>query len=463
MSASGPFSASARTDERDWLIEAEEPIAGLQLRNGGELPGVIVTPALLELVRKARAYRFKLARAIDARDDGDRISAWVEVEPDADGAGCRIALTDWHSEPATEPAMHAERERQVAMARQLAELTARLGSRQEVLTAHSDCAELQALVARMNAGLGQPWTDFVELEGAQHHQPVHWRLLDGARMRLDGSARDWRAVLVPLAQGSSGLQGFELYLSAEQALPEPATEPANLAVRPRTPGIGREIAPVLRQPVSRIIANAETIRTQMAGPLAEEYAAYAADIASAGEHLLALIDDLTTLEMVEDEEFSPAPDKIDLADVARRAVGILGVRARERGIEVDAPKEGETAPAIGEFRRVLQILLNLLGNAIRYAPEGSGVWLRVEQEGERARVIVADQGEGLDETQQERVFRKFERLGRSGDGGTGLGLYISRRLAEAMGGSLTVESARGQGARFILDLPGFADRRELPR
>jgi signal transduction histidine kinase len=174
-------------------------------------------------------------------------------------------------------------------------------------------------------------------------------------------------------------------------------------------------------------------------------------------------DDLTTLELVEDEEFSPAPDKIDLADVARRAVGILGVRARERGITVDAPEDGETAPAIGEFRRVLQILLNLLGNAIRYTPEGSEVRLRVEQDGARARVIVADQGEGLDEAQQERVFRKFERLGRSGDGGSGLGLYISRRLAEAMGGTLTVESARGQGARFILELPGFADRRELPR
>ena len=129
------------------------------------------------------------------------------------------------------------------------------------------------------------------------------------------------------------------------------------------------------------------------------------------------------------------------------------MRARERGITVDAPKEGEAAPAIGEFRRVLQVLLNLLGNAIRYSPEGSGVWLRVEHDGMRSRVIVADQGEGLDEAQQARVFGKFERLGRSGDGGSGLGLYISRRLAEAMRGSLTVESARGQGARFILDLP----------
>ncbi len=108
------------------------------------------------------------------------------------------------------------------------------------------------------------------------------------------------------------------------------------------------------------------------------------------------------------------------------------------------PRARETVPAIGEFRRVLQVLLNLLGNAIRYAPEGSQVWLRVEQDEGRARVVVADQGEGLSEAQQARAFDKFERLGRSGDGGTGLGLYISRRLARAMGGKLLVESAPGR-------------------
>ncbi len=67
---------------------------------------------------------------------------------------------------------------------------------------------------------------------------------------------------------------------------------------------------------------------------------------------------------------------------------------------------------------------------------------------------MADQGPGLSPEQQARVFEKFERLGRSGeDGGSGLGLYISRRLARAMGGELTVESALGQGARFILEVP----------
>jgi signal transduction histidine kinase len=218
--------------------------------------------------------------------------------------------------------------------------------------------------------------------------------------------------------------------------------------------IGQELAPVLRQPIARIIANAETIRTRLAGPLSDEYSRYAADIAAAGQHLLALLDDLSDLEVVEAEDFRTAPDRIDLGDVARRAAGILVVRARDQDIAIDAPKVGETMPAIAEFRRVLQILLNLVGNAIRYSPTGSQIWLRLEGEGARARIVVADQGPGMSDDQQARIFDKYERLGRSSeDGGSGLGLYISRRLARSMGGELRVESAPGQGARFILDLP----------
>jgi signal transduction histidine kinase len=466
MSSVAPFPTRARTDARDWLIEADEPLAALQMRNGGDLPGLIVAPALLELVRKARTYGFRLARSVQARDANEKISAWAEVEPDGEGGGCRITLTNWRSDPVVDPAPVAERERQVALARQVADVQARLDPRQGVLMAEGRASDVAQLVERMRAAPGEVWTSFVTIEGDSQRQPAHWRLLDGARLTIPGSERTWQATIVPLGQPVPGSAGFELLLAADQVLPEVTSAPVaeTMPSDPRRlPGIGRDIAPVLRQPVARIIANAETIRTQMAGPLAEEYSAYAADIASAGEHLLALIEDLTTLEMVEDEEFAPAPDQIDLADVARRAAGILGVRARERGITVDAPKPGETAPAIGEFRRVLQILLNLVGNAIRYSPAGSGVWIRVEHDAQAARVTVADQGEGLDPDQQARVFGKFERLGRSGDGGSGLGLYISRRLAIAMDGALDVESAKGHGARFTLTLPSFADRRKTPR
>lgn len=459
----GSFFATARTDGRDWLVEADEPLAGLQLRSGGELPGIVATPALLELVRKARRYGLKLARAIHAQDDREQVTAWVEVEPEASGEGCTIGVANWQTAPLAREEPDSAEERRAAIERHVAELAARLGPDQEVISVDCDNAELAETAARLSEGLGRRWTDLVEVEGnGEHRQPLHWRLLDGARVTVAGSQRHWKAVLLPLGRPEPGQAGFDLLFVADEPPAAEIARPTDTGTRFNA-GIGREIAPVLRQPIARIIANAETIRTQLAGPLAEEYSNYAADIATAGEHLLALLDDLADLEVVEADDFSAAPDRIDLADVARRAAGILGVRARERGIEIDAPKEGESVPAVGEFRRVLQILLNLLGNALRYAPEGSQVWLRAEAEDGRARIVVADQGEGLSAEQQAKAFDKFERLGRSGDGGSGLGLYISRRLARAMNGELTVDSAPGQGARFMLDLPTFDERRTKPR
>ena len=462
MTAAQPVLARALSDGDDRLVSADEPLARLQLRCGGELPGTIAVPALLEAVRKARRYEIKLARAISAQAGEETITAWVEVEPRQDGSeGCEIVLRNWTSAGLPPENVDAIQHRRAGIERQLAELTAVLDARQCLLAVEAEAPDLQELAAAMRAGLGRKWTEFVEIEGGSHHQPMHWRLLDGAPLRVGGSPRSWRASLFPNATPGTPPEGFELCLTSETPLarPEPAaTAASDEAGVAQTAGglIGRDVAPVLRQPIARIIANAETIRTRLAGPLAGEYADYAADIAAAGQHLLALLDDLADLEVVEAEDFSTAPDRIDAADVARRAAGILGVRARERGIVVDAPRAGESLPAIAEFRRVLQVLLNLIGNAIRYSPANSQVWVRIESEGERARIVVADQGPGLSARDQARVFEKFERLGRSGDGGSGLGLYISRRLARQMGGDLRVESAPGQGARFILELP--ADR-----
>lgn len=456
MSSGSPFLAEARTDATDCLITAGEPLAGLQIRCGGAIPGTVAIPALLELVRKARAYDLKLARLIRASDGNEAVTAWVAVEPDGEG-GCRIAVQNWQTAPLPPEDVGAVAAHRTAIDRTVAELVARLDAHQAVLAVESSAPDLAELAAAMKAGTGKPWTEFVGVEGSEHLQPLHWRLLDGANVTVPGSQRHWRAALLPQAVPAGPPAGFELCLTAEAPLPPlpPAPPPQTASGMPSNPPglVGRDIAPVLRQPIARIIANAETIRTRMAGPLAEEYSQYAADIAAAGQHLLSLVEDLADLEVVEAEDFNTAPDRIDLADVARRAAGILGVRAQERGITIDAPKLGEHLPAIAEFRRVLQVLLNLVGNAIRYSPDKSQIWIRLEDAGARARVVVADQGPGLTDEQQARLFEKFERLGRSDETGSGLGLYISRRLARAMGGELTVESAPGQGARFNLDVP----------
>jgi signal transduction histidine kinase len=455
--------ARATSDAGHRLVHAEEPLAGLQRSCGGELPGMIAVPELLELVRKAQHYQLPLARAITALDGQDLITTWAEVEPlasiDGEQQGCDIILRSWQAEPLPPDDTRSVLQRRALIDREVAELTAWIDADLRILTVTSDSAELRELASAMQKGVGKPFTDFLSAAGTTG-QALHWRMLDGAPVAFDGSTREWRIALLPVSQPGSDPSGFELLLVSDQPPQAPMTQPGS-QIRTDLPAghgvVGADLAPVLRQPIARIVANAETIRTRLAGPLPDAYADYAAEIANAGRLLLGLLEDLADLEVVESSEFATVPDPIDLAVVARQAAGILSVRAREKDIIVEAPLAGERMPALAEFRRVLQILINLVGNAIRYAPPGSRIWIELVRSAEYARVIVADQGPGLSSEDQQIVFEKFERLGRSGDGGSGLGLYISRRLARAMGGELSVESVPGEGARFILDVPADVD------
>lgn len=443
MTAAGPI--RARCDGADCLVEADETLAGLQTRLGGSYPGQLAVPGLLALVRKVRSSGVPLATFLTIEDEGQPVSFRARVVPD--GAGTNVEITEWRL--AADAWKADEGAVAEALLRQLAEAHVVLDAEQRVISGMTEGGDLGDFAIALRQGFGRFWTDLVTLRGNSHRQPLHWRLLDDAELDIAGSPRRWKARLLPLRAG-----GFELLLVADTVLGSAPQIASADASSPDFNGLlGRNLAPALRQPINRIVANAETMRTRLAGPLAEQYVGYAGDIAEAGRHLLGLVEDLADLETVEDEHFDPAPDHIDLADCARRAAGILGVRAQERSIVLVTPAMDERAPAIGEFRRVLQILLNLIGNAIRYTPGHTTVTIEVGCDGGSAWLAVSDEGEGITAPQAGKVFEKFERLGRSNDGGSGLGLYISRKLARAMQGELTVSAAPGGGARFELILP----------
>lgn len=445
------YVARARLDATGRLLEIGQPLAGLQIACGGTIDGPLAVPELREIVAKAVTYGLKLSRSFTAIGDEERATGWVEAVPLDDG-GCELGIVSWHSEPI----VLGDEDLQIARVRRelnraLPEFTALLDAGQNVLNAQFTAPDLADLARAMIDNPRRPWTDFVRLTATMHDQPLHWRLLDGASVEVDGSSRRWTAWLEPLGLPDPGANGFVLTLMSDEVAPAPAVDAQG--GESSLPSLGEDLAPVLRQPINRVIAHAETIRTKLAGPLPDIYAGYAGDMVDAGEHLLALIEDIADLEGVESAGVAVELDRIDLGEAARQACGILGARAHERSITLVPPPAGESQVARGEFRRVLQILINLIGNAIAYSPEESQVWVRLDRDAGRACVTVADQGRGLSEPEQRRIFDKFERLGRSGDGGSGLGLYISSHLARAMGGTLTVESAPGQGARFTLRLP----------
>jgi signal transduction histidine kinase len=463
-SADTLLGAYGLTDARDRLLSADAPLAELQERCGGDLPGTLAIPELLALVRQARAMGLRIARSFSAFDGETQVSGFARIHPlsEADGGGCEVLVENWQRSPLTPPSAREFAERIDAIDRATAEVSARLDARQRLQVLSARARDAAGLEAAALAAPGTVWSELVELTDITHHQPLHWRLLDGAACRFAGSARSWRVRLIPLGVDVQNPAGFELLLIAEEPLAEAggqgnAEAEGALETSP-TRLVGTALTPVLRQPVARIIANAETMRARLAGPLRDEYSEYAGTIASAGQHLAAMLDDLADLEVVETPGFTTAKEPVDLADAAARAAGILGVRAHNRDTALVLEGERGAAIATAEFRRVLQILINLVGNAIAYSPASSTVTISAFPSSEgRVAVSVADQGPGVSPEQAARVFDKFERLGRDSDGGkdkgSGLGLYISRRLAEAMEGALTVASAPGGGALFTLELP----------
>jgi signal transduction histidine kinase len=212
----------------------------------------------------------------------------------------------------------------------------------------------------------------------------------------------------------------------------------------RTAAFDHALDEVLRSPLDRIIESAERIMERSEGPLRSDYASYGNDIAAAARHLLSVLTSMS-------EEPAQAGGAIDLAELAAEAIVMLDAPAEERGIRIE-PDGADSLPARGEQRGVIQILVNLIGNAIRHSPEGGRVRLVFSRTPGTTSVTIADEGSGIAPADQQRIFERFERADTK-EGGTGLGLAISRRLARSMGGDVTLDSAPGEGARFTLTLP----------
>jgi signal transduction histidine kinase len=231
----------------------------------------------------------------------------------------------------------------------------------------------------------------------------------------------------------AGFRGTAEVGDATQAVSEPE----------RTAAFDHALDEALRSPLDRIIESAERIVERADGPLRSDYASYGNDIAAAARHLLSVIRAMS-------EDPTQGHTTIDLAGLAAEAVTMLEASAEERQVTIEL--EEERLSAIGEERAVTQILVNLIGNAVRYSPERGAVTLTFARTPASASVTVSDQGPGVDPADQHRIFERFERGGTHASG-TGLGLAISRRLARSMGGDVTLESAPGAGAHFTLTLP----------
>lgn len=170
------------------------------------------------------------------------------------------------------------------------------------------------------------------------------------------------------------------------------------------------------------------------------------------QSMIRLINDMVDVSRATTGNLSVRPTDVNLAQLVTRIVDDFAQQAQVRGCCLRIETVDDATGTWDEFR-VEQIIVNLITNALRYGG-GKPVTISVLQRGEDVEIHVQDQGDGIPESEQHRIFEKFERLGNNQiKEGLGMGLYIARQLAQAHGGDLSVKSAPGEGALFILRLP----------
>jgi signal transduction histidine kinase/ActR/RegA family two-component response regulator len=209
----------------------------------------------------------------------------------------------------------------------------------------------------------------------------------------------------------------------------------------------------LRTPLNAILGFAQLLELEDLGEEARDNLRY---ILSAARHLLELINEVLDIAAIEAGRLALSLEPVAVADIVAEGVSLIRPLADQHGILLASPTPSCATHILGDRQRLKQIVLNLLSNAVKYNREGGSVHLACDQvDGERLRIKVTDTGPGIPPDAIQRLFVPFERLSdeQGSIEGTGLGLPLSKRLAEAMGGTLQVESAVDQGSTFWVELP----------
>jgi PAS domain S-box-containing protein len=276
----------------------------------------------------------------------------------------------------------------------------------------------------------------------------------------DGSQRYWRVSGNPVFDESGNFAGYRgtgtdvTSAKLAEEVMRAAKESAEAASRAKSEFLAN-MSHELRTPLNAVIGFAELIARQIAGPIGNtRYLDYAADIAKSGSHLLQLINDILDLAKLDAGQVVLSEESIDLHNLVAGAIRMLAPRVEQGGI---ATKIELIRHVRGDARRMRQILLNLLGNALKFTPPGGRIVVTGERDATGGlRLAVKDTGIGIAKAHIAKVLEPFWQvdsgLNRRQDG-TGLGLPLTKHLIEAHGGSLHLSSEPGAGTIATVSLP----------
>lgn len=285
------------------------------------------------------------------------------------------------------------------------------------------------------------------------------RRLEVNALRRDGA--EFPVELTIWTSGSAGHRTFNAFIRdiTEQkraaALIRQAKDEAERANRAKSDFLSR-MSHDLRTPLNAVLGFAQLLG---ADDLGEAQVECVQQIVKGGKHLLELINEVLDIARIEAGHLSLSPEPVGVRDIVRHAVDLIAPLAAARGIALVADDAAlPDCAVLADRQRLSQVLLNLLSNAVKYNRPGGSVTLSLDQRAPgrpgRCRINVRDTGAGISPEKLRLLFRPFERLGAETTAieGTGLGLILSRGLAEAMGGSLGVDSEVDRGSTFWVEL-----------
>jgi PAS domain S-box-containing protein len=287
---------------------------------------------------------------------------------------------------------------------------------------------------------------------------------EGWRIRKDGT-RFWANVVITALRDDSGtLVGFAKItrdLTERMESQQRAIDDARRLAE--VEGLSRaksqflaSMSHELRTPLNAIGGYAELIEMGLGGSVTEQQREYLTRIRGSQQHLLRIINDLLNYSRIESGKLTYEQEEVSLRAVIEAVTTMVTPQATGKRVTIDTPPSRDEVIAIADRLKVEQIVLNLVTNAVKFTPQSGRVTVMCQNDGERVLLRVTDTGPGVPADRLEDIFEPFVQLGRSlssGHEGAGLGLAISRDLARAMHGDVTVQSTAGKGATFTLSLP----------
>lgn len=401
--------------------------------------------------------RFRRAGEIVTPGNDGSFPVEYSVAPRADGEGAVISFRDISERWQAELKLQRFQQRLVDAIEALDDAFALFDSDDRLALYNLRFTEAFPLRGEI-ISIGMPFSKFVHAIAEQRFYDVPAeRMDDWVAKRMDVHRRAEGSSEIPLSEGRwlraterRTREGGTVVIWSDVSHLKQALIAADQASQAKSEFMAR-MSHELRTPLNAILGFAQVLEQGLEAPLTARQIECVSHILQGGRHLLALINEVLDLSAIEAGCMNLDLEALPLAALLKECQALVSPLAIDRQVRLSTGDAGR-CHVRGDRKRLKQVLLNLLSNGIKYNRVGGQLTLSVIENARNVRLTIADTGQGIPPELARRVFQPFDRLGASNVEGTGIGLSITRRLVELMGGQIGFDSIVGVGTTFWVDL-----------